>query len=284
MDDALFEASTQRRSGGQSVVKRCCTGVVATLYDTLASVLFPAPRCFVPRSMDRHAFLDALPYLRPCSREPVGAPVWSGCASFSLSLEEQFSGAAVQDAPHSPLGASAQDASWLFFAVSERTSEDATQLRADLHVDASGDVVFVLDGRAYAVNGPCIKHVSARVPESGTLPPFVTLLFARVTLTLVPAHGRAWAVEAPLLLAAANALVRALSQLLAARSTDRALHAGACARCDALSSADGCRRRGSACCGRGVCAAALARGCGHACCCGDCPACSRERDAVRSSY
>ena len=159
--------------------------------------------------MDRHAFLDALPYLRPRSREQLAAPVWSGCAGLSLSLEEQFSAAsAAQDAPQSPLGASAKDVAWLFFAVSERTCEDATQLRASMHVDASGEVVFVLDERAYAVKGACIKHVSARVPENGALPPYVTVMFARVALTLLPAPERAWAVEAPLLQAAAAALVR----------------------------------------------------------------------------
>lgn len=159
--------------------------------------------------MDRHAFLDALPYLRPCSRDSLEKPVWVGCASFSLSLEEQFSAAdATQDTPQSPLGASAKDVEWLFFAVSE-SAQDATQLHAEMHAGASGEVVFVLDGRAYAVNGRCIKHVSARVPQNCALPPYVTLLFARVALTLVPAQGRAWAVEAPLLLAAANALERA---------------------------------------------------------------------------
>ena len=176
--------------------------------------------------MDRHAFLDALPYLRPVSREQLqGEPVWSGAASFSLSLEEQFS-AAAQDAPHSPLGAFAKDVSWLYFSVSEQTCEDATQLRAALHVGTSGEVVFVLDGRAYAVHGPSIKHVSARMPDSVTqphhLPPSVTVLFARVTLTLMPANNSAWPVEAPLLQAAAAALVRARAIALFCRL--RSLH------------------------------------------------------------
>ena len=183
--------------------------------------------------MDRHAFLDALPYLRPCSREQLhGEPVWSGAASFSLSLEEQFS-AAAQDTPHSPLGAFAKDVSWLYFGVSERTCEDATQLRAALHVGASGEVVFVLDERAYAVHGPSIKHVSARMPDSLTqphhLPPSVTVLFARVTLTLMPANNSAWPVEAPLLQAAAAALERSRTVALTAVQAPTAEDAAALA-------------------------------------------------------
>ena len=83
--------------------------------------------------MDRHAFLDSLPYLRPCSRDQLGTPVWSGAASFSFSLLEQYS-AVAQDAPE---GAFAKDVTWLYFSVSERTCEDATQLRAALHVGTS---------------------------------------------------------------------------------------------------------------------------------------------------
>ena len=161
--------------------------------------------------MDRHAFLDALPYLRPCSREQLGTPVWSGAASFSFSLQEQYC-AVAQDA-QSALGAFAKDVTWLYFSVSERTCEDATQLRAALHVGTSGEVVLVLDERAYAVHGPSIKHVSARMPDSLTqshhLPPSVTVLFARVSLTLMPDNNSAWPVEAPLLQEAAAALVRA---------------------------------------------------------------------------
>ena len=178
--------------------------------------------------MDRHAFLDALPYLRPRSREQLGAPVWSGNASFSLSLEEQFSEA---DAPHSPLGALARDASWLYFSVSERTCEDATQLRAAMHVGTSGEVLLVLDERAYAVHGPSIKHISARMPESRshTLPPSVTVIFARVALTLMPVTDSAWPVEAPLLQAAAAALERARAVALPALQASTAVDAAALA-------------------------------------------------------
>jgi hypothetical protein len=178
-------------------------------------------------AMDRHAFLDALPYLRPCSRDTLpDTPVWVGCASFSLSLDEQFGEAHA--AQNSPLDASSEGVEWLWFAVSE-ASQDGTQLRAELHVGAAGEAVFVLDGRAYAVNGPAIRHVSARVPDNGALPPYVKLLFARVALTLVPAHGRAWAVEAPLLLAAANVLERARAVVPAASQAPTAEDAAALA-------------------------------------------------------
>ena len=188
-----------------------------TLADSLRASALCSGDTLAP-GMDRHAFLDSLPYLRPCSREQLGTPVWSGAASFSFSLLEQYS-AVAQDAPE---GAFAKDVTWLYFSVSERTCEDATQLRAALHVGTSGEVVFVLDERAYAVHGPSIKHVSARMPDSLTqshhLPPSVTCLFARVTLTLMPANNSAWPVEAPLLQEAAAALVRASAMALHALS------------------------------------------------------------------
>ncbi len=168
----------------------------------------PRPRAhaFCRLMVDRHTFLDAQPWLRPCAADALSPPVFEGLASLSLSLREQY----APDAPQgSPLGAAAPDSQFLFFAVSAALP-DATQLRASMHAGAAGDVTLLLDGRAYAVDGGAIGAITARAPESGAAyPPFVSFLFPRVTLTLMPAPGRAWAVEAPLLLAAANCMARA---------------------------------------------------------------------------
>jgi hypothetical protein len=161
--------------------------------------------------VDRHAWLDAQPWLSPrgATAEAGATLVFDGHASLSLSLREQFA-AAHEPPPSSPLGAAAPDAAFLFFAVTP-DCPDATQLRTRLFADAHGGVVLELDGRTYSLDGAAIRHISARSPEgSSGHPPFVSVLFERVTLTLTPAPGRAWAVEAPALLAAANSMVRGL--------------------------------------------------------------------------
>ena len=158
--------------------------------------------------MDRFAFLSAQTWLAPSCEVPLSAPIFRGRASLSLSLRENGAllGSAAESLGESPQGACAPDAKHLYFLTSE-TQRDATTCAAALH-DTPAGLCLVLDGRAFHVVQPA-THVVARMPTSGkALPPFVSVLFARVTLNLVLPPGSAWAVEAPSLLAAANAFER----------------------------------------------------------------------------
>lgn len=170
-----------------------------------------SPSPVVPLQMDRFAFLSAQTWLAPSCEVPLSAPIFRGLASLSLSLRENGAllGSAAESLGESPQGACAPDAKHLYFLTSE-THRDATTCAAALH-DTPAGLCLVLDGRAFHVVQPA-THVVARMPTSGqALPPFVSVLFARVTLNLVLPPGSAWAVEAPSLLAAANAFERGRS-------------------------------------------------------------------------
>ncbi len=158
--------------------------------------------------MDRFTFLEAQTWLTPRAEVPTNSPLFSGLASFSFSVRENAVPSNAAQQQESPLGACAPDAKHLFFLTSEATP-DATCLRCSLHERDADGLSLVLDGRAYDVRAQAVQHVVARTPAPSSMtPPFVSVLVGRVTLNLVPLPDRAWAVEAPTLLAAANAFER----------------------------------------------------------------------------
>ena len=147
--------------------------------------------------MDRFAFLTAQPWLVPVAsfvKEDV--PVFTGVATLSWSLTENS-----VSAPPLPQGACAPDARHLFFLTTAETP-DATCLRVAVHSAASTpDVVLLLDGQPYRVVGQALRSVNTLQPE-GARPPFVALVFDRVTLNLLPGALDEWTPDCGLVAAA----------------------------------------------------------------------------------
>lgn len=148
--------------------------------------------------MDRFSFLDAQPWLEPAdASQCLSAPVFTGQCVLSFSSSEN-SGAA---APQLPQGPCAPDAKHLFFLTSD-ASPDAACSRVEVHRSSDG-VVLVFDGRAYRLRGSAVLSVIRRPAAAGVArPPFVSVLFRRVTLTLVPSNASGGSPECGLTAAA----------------------------------------------------------------------------------
>ena len=164
-------------------------------------------------SMDRFAFLNSQPWLVPVAAfAKAEAPVFTGVATLSWSLTENS-----VSVPPLPQGACAPDAKHIFFLTTADTP-DATCLRVEVHAsDSSPGVVLLLDGRPYKVVGQALRGVNTLLPD-GARPPFVALVFNRVTLNLLPGALDEWTPECGLV-AAAQAFERCRTAHVALRDT-----------------------------------------------------------------